>query len=260
MQEHSAPVRLDRDGPIVRLVLNRPEVLNALDVASARELLLACETVAASDGVRVVIVCGEGRAFMAGGDINTFHADDPSQAIDDIISAAHGAIAILRRLDVPVLASLHGAVAGFGLSLSLACDLAIAAEGTRFSLSYSKIGTSVDGGASYFLPRIVGLRRAMEISLLAETFDAAEALRLGIVNRVVPAPSLAEETTALARRLADGPTFAYGRIKRLLNGGAELEEQLERERLSFLDCARTGDFAEGVSSFLAKRPPVFHGR
>jgi 2-(1,2-epoxy-1,2-dihydrophenyl)acetyl-CoA isomerase len=260
LQEPSSPVRLDRDGPVARLVLNRPDVLNALDVASARALLAACEAVAADDGVRVLVVAGDGRAFMTGGDINAFQGDDPRPAIDDIIRAAHAAITILRRLDLPVVASLHGAVAGFGLSLSLACDLAIAAEGTRFGLAYSKIGTSLDGGSSFFLPRIVGLRRAMEIALLAETFDAAEALRLGIVNKVVPAASLADETMVLARRLAEGPTFAYGRIKRLLHDGAGLEQQLERERLSFLDCAATDDFAEGVASFLAKRRPVFHGR
>lgn len=260
MQEPSSPVRLDRDGPIARLTLNRPEVLNALDVASARALLAACQAVAAADGVRVLVIAGAGRAFMAGGDVKAFHGDDPRQAIDDIITAAHGAVAILRRLDLPVLASLHGAVAGFGLSLALACDLAVAAEGTRFSLAYSKLGTSVDGGSSFFLPRVVGLRRAMEIALLAETFDAAEALRLGLVNRVVPADALADETMALARRLAEGPTVAYGRIKRLMHDGAALEAQLERERLSFLDCSGTDDFAEGVAAFLGKRAAVFHGR
>lgn len=262
MHESKSPVRLERVGAVARLILDRPEVLNALDVATAEALLAACETVAADRAVRVLLVQGAGRAFMAGGDIGCFRGADAQRTIDAIIGAAHQAVTILRRLDVPVVAVLHGAVAGFGMSLSLACDLAIAAEGTRFTMAYSKLATSVDGGSSWFLPRLVGLRKAMELALLADTFDTAEALRLGLVNKVVPAEVLTAEAEALARRLAEGPTLAYGRIKQLLNGAltAPLGEQLEAERQSFLASSLTADFAEGVEAFQMKRPPVFHGR
>ena len=169
---------------------------------------------------------------------------------------------ILEALDAPVIASLQGAVAGGSMSLALSADLAIAAEDASFNLAYTRIGASCDLSSSWHLPRLVGLRRAMEIALLSETIDAAEALRLGLVNRVVAADRLEEETMALARRLAEGPTLAYGRLKRLLRRSFEsdLAGQLDAEREAF--CASTGtrDFAEGVAAFFGRRKPSFEGR
>lgn len=252
---------LQTDGPVARIVFNRPKVLNALDAAAAQGFLDACRSVAADPANRVVVIAGEGRAFMAGGDISAFVGppDEVTARVRSLIGPLHEGLEILAALPRPVIASLQGAVAGAGMSVALATDLAIAADNTVFTLAYARLGTSPDGSSSWSLPRLVGLRKAMEIALLSDTYDAAEALRLGLVNRVVPAASLAEETERLARRLAEGPTFAYGRIKALLRGSldASLRDQLAAEGDAFCACVRTADFAEGVAAFLAKRPPEF---
>lgn len=254
---------LVRDGAIANIVLNKPAVLNAVDVEMAEALLAACRKVAADPGVRVVVLSGAGKAFMAGGNLARFQADPANAAdsADALIRPLNEAILTLAQLRQPVIASLHGAVAGAGVSLALACDLAIAADTVKFNLAYARIGASPDVSASYYLPRIVGLRRALEIALLAENVNADEACRLGMVNRVVPVASLADETTALARRLAEGAAVAYGATKRLLHDshGRSLAEQLEAEREAFRACAQTADFAEGIAAFYEKRPPVFTG-
>jgi 2-(1,2-epoxy-1,2-dihydrophenyl)acetyl-CoA isomerase len=156
---------------------------------------------------------------------------------------------------------VHGAVAGAGVSVMAAADLALAAEGTKFSLAYSRIGASPDGGSTYFLPRLLGARRALEMMLLADTFDAQAALRLGLVNWVVGAGELAAETAKLAGRLAQGPTAAFAETKWLVNRSYEqaLAPQLEAEMEAFARCAVTRDFAEGVTAFVEKRKPNFKG-
>ncbi len=255
------PVQLLRDGALATLHFNRPAALNALDVPTAEAFHAACRGLAADPGVRVVVVRGAGRGFGVGGDLAAMRAD-PAAVADRLIEHLHGGLLLLARLDAPVIASLHGAVAGGSLSLALGCDLAIAAEGTNFNLAYVRIGTSCDGSSSWHLPRIVGLRKAMEIALLSDSFGAEEALRLGLVNRVVPAAELEAETMALARRLAAGPTLAYGRVKRLLRASFDndLATQLDAERDAFRASTQTHDFDEGLAAFYAKRPAVFEGR
>jgi len=191
----------------------------------------------------------------------TRHASRAAATAHELIGSLHEAVVLLANINAPVIASLHGAVAGGSLSLSLACDLAIAADTARFNLAYANIGASCDVSGSWNLPRLVGLRNAMQIALLSETFDAAEALRLGLVNRVVPADRLHEETMALARRLAAGPTQAYGRMKRLMRQSFEtdLATQLDAERENFKASTQTDDFKAGISAFLAKRPALFKG-
>ncbi|OYX82546.1 MAG: hypothetical protein B7Y75_06250 [Azorhizobium sp. 35-67-5] len=161
----------------------------------------------------------------------------------------------------PVIASVQGAAAGGGLSVALAADLLIAADDAKFSMAYARIGTSPDGGSTWNLPRLVGLRKAMELALLSPTLDAQEALRLGIANMVVPAARLQSETDALAQRIAGGATAAFGRIKALLRASFEnsLPEQLDDERTAFIASASTRDFAEGAAAFVAKRVPTFEG-
>lgn len=258
------PVLLKTDGPIARIAFNRPKVLNALSVEAAAAFLAACKSVAADQGNRVVIIAGEGRAFMAGGDISAFQgpADEVRTRVPTIMEPLHVGLEILAGLPQPVIASLQGAVAGAGMSIALSTDLAIAADSAIFTLAYSKLGTSPDGSSSWTLPRLVGLRKAMEIALLSDVYDAPEALRLGLINRIVPADDLAAETDKLARRLADGPTFAFGRTKALLRGSLDnsLHDQLAAEAAGFGACIGTKDFAEGVSAFLAKRPPIFTGK
>ncbi|NEX59466.1 enoyl-CoA hydratase/isomerase family protein [Noviherbaspirillum galbum] len=255
-----APLRYWRDDGIAHIRFNRPTVLNAIDIPTANGFLAACQAAWQDKDVRVVVISGEGRAFIAGGDLAAMRAD-PLPTARALIDAMHGGIALLAQMNAPVLASLHGAVAGGGLGVALAADLAIAAEGTRFNLAYVNIGTSSDCCTSWALPRLVGMRKAMEIALLGDTFDAAEALRLGIVNRVVPAASLQEETQRLARRLADGPPLALARLKRLIRDslGRDLQGQLDAEAESFAACAATRDFGEGVNAFFEKRPARYVG-
>ncbi|MES2258337.1 MAG: enoyl-CoA hydratase-related protein [Pseudomonadota bacterium] len=256
----SAPLTLDLNGAIARIYFNRPEVLNAVNQEMSEAFLAAVKHIACSPGVRVISLRGQGRAFMAGGDLLPFQTD-PVQTAVDLIAPMHEALEILASLKQPVLASLHGSVAGAGLSIALAADLAIAADDTTFSLAYSKLGASPDVGGTWHLPRIVGLRKAMELALLSGTFNADEALRLSIINRIVPAESLVEETERLLMRLAAGPTFAYGQIKGLLRGslGRDLHSQLDAESAAFEACAATADFSEGISAFFHKRAANFHG-
>ena len=258
------PILASLDDGIARIRFNRPSALNAIDVPMAEQLLATVKRLQAAGGVRVIVLSGEGRAFMAGGDLRAFHAD-PQHADTTaraLIDPLHAALALLAAGDAPVLASLHGAVAGAGMSLALAADLAIAADDTVFNMAYARIGASLDAGSSWALPRLVGLRRAMQIALLSEPIDAAAALALGLVNRVVPRAALAAETDLLARRLAAGPTLAYGHIKRLLRGSFDctMAEQMGRERTAFRETSHTADFAEGTRAFVEKRRAKFAGR
>lgn len=257
----TSPVLLEREGSIATLRLNRPEVLNAADSALALAFRDACLALEADAGVRVVVLAGEGRAFMAGGDIAQFR-DAPHAIAETLIDPLHEGLQCLVRLRAPVIASLHGAVAGAGLSLAMACDLAIAAEGTRFSFAYARLGASCDLGGSWHLPRLVGLRRALEIALLGDSLDAAQALQLGLVNRVVPVDTLADETRQLAARLAAGAPVALGQLKRLMRNASshDLPTQLAAERAAFVACVGTQDFQEGVAAFLSKRAPRYEGR
>jgi len=184
---------------------------------------------------------------------------DRQKALYRIVDTLHPLLTRMRYMPKPVVAAVQGAAAGVGLSLVLAADLALAAEDTVFTSGYIHLGTSPDGGMTATLPHIVGIKHAAELMLLGDRFDAQRALALGLINRVVPADALASEATALAARLAAGPTHAYGRTKALLQAtlGDGFDAQLRRETESFAACAATEDFAEGVRAFLEKRRPVF---
>ena len=267
MTDTAPPVLLIREGAVAWIRFNRPTVLNALDEPTAAALRDACRSVAEEGGrgpTRVLAIAGNGRGFMAGGDVGRFN-DDPASAPEvagAIIAHLHESLRILDRLDVPVLAAVHGPVAGAGMSLACAADLCIAADDARFTMAYARIGATPDGSGSYHLPRLVGLRRAMELAMLSDVIDAAEALRVGLVNRVVPAAALAGEAAALAARLAAGPTAAYAGIRHLLRQSfaRTLDGQLDAERDRFLATAETADFREGIAAFVAKRKPDFTGR
>lgn len=259
-------VLIAREGAVAELILNRPEALNALNDEMVEGLLGAVTEVAADQGVRCVVIRGAGGCFMAGGDLKQFHeylrtAADTGKPFPIDFDRAHGAIEGIRAMRKPVIASVRGPAAGFGMSLVCACDLAIAADDAFFTLAYCLIGASPDGGSTFHLPRAVGLKRAMEMALLGDRFDAAAALAAGLVNRVVPATELEAETAKLARRLAAGPTRALANTKRLLNESfhSGLREQLAREAGNFLECAGTADFAEGIDAFIGKRKAEFTG-
>ena len=221
----------------------------------------AVQSIAADPGVRAVVLRGNGRGFMAGGDLATLRAD-PVQGAIDILTPLNAALELLTQMNAPVIAKVHGAAAGAGLSLVLMADYVIAAEGTRFNLAYINLGTSCDVGASWALPRIVGVRQALEIALLGDAFNADDALRLGLINRMVPAAELESSTTALAQRLASGPTLAYGAMKRLMRESMErtLPEQLAAEKDAFVQCAGTEDFRAGVEAFHQRQSAQFVGR
>jgi 2-(1,2-epoxy-1,2-dihydrophenyl)acetyl-CoA isomerase len=260
----SQSVLLRVEEGVATLSFNRPQVMNAMDGDMMIQFRAAAELLHKDDAVRVVVLRGEGPAFIAGGDVGVFHrhlAELP-ELIVRWGREMHFAIQALRRMPKPVLASVHGACAGAGFSILCAADLAIAADDARFSLAYANIGTSPDGGSSYFLPRLVGYKKAMELTLLPDLFDAATAQARGLVNWVVPRAELAQETARIAERLANGPTRAYAEAKRLLNDspGRSMETQMEEELFAFARCARTHDFADGVASFVEKRRPQFKGR
>lgn len=261
-------VLLDVADGVATLTLNRPAALNALSVEMMQDLAAAVRALKARDDVAVVVIAGAGAHFMAGGDLNDFarHLDLTPRARLDAFRAiiehnVNPTVALLQSLHQPVIAKVRGACAGFGLSLLLGCDLAVAAEDAVFTTAYSAIALSADGGMSHFLPRMVGRRKALELLLLAERFPAAEALRLDLVNRVVPADALDATVDALAAQLQRGPRHAYGELKRLVNASvdASLTEQLGREAEAFARCSATADFGEGVEAFLAKRAPAFRG-
>ncbi|CAN7248015.1 enoyl-CoA hydratase-related protein [Pseudoduganella sp. LjRoot289] len=263
MHTKSSPILYSSHDGIARIRFNRPAALNVIDEEMAKALCGITFELENSKDVRVVVVSGEGAAFMAGGDLACFHQDKARTAAtaDAIIKPLNVALMRLAALPQPIIASVHGAVAGAGVSIALACDLCIAADDTQFNLAYARIGASPDAGGSWSLPRVVGTRKALELVLLAESFGAEEAVRLGIVNRVAPRQGLADATEMLARRLAAGPAVAYGRIKRLIHASFDtrFEDQLDAERKAFCACAATADFAEGLDAFFEKRRPVFCG-
>ena len=263
MNDKDSPVLLTHAGGVATIRFNRPAALNAINQELAEGLLAAVRALQEHPSTRAVVLCGEGKAFMAGGDLARFQADLAAapHTARAIIEPLHAALALLAALPAPVLASVHGAVAGAGVSVALACDLCIAADDTQFNLAYARIGASPDGSSSWSLPRVVGLRKAMELALLCESVDAAEALRLGMVNKVVPRASLADLTEAMARRLAGGATIALGHTKRLLraSSGNTLTQQMALELAAFCDCAATGDFKEGLDAFFGKRKAGFSG-
>jgi 2-(1,2-epoxy-1,2-dihydrophenyl)acetyl-CoA isomerase len=258
-------ILLDIDRKVATITLNRPDALNGLTIQMTEELAHALIRCRIDPNVRAVIVKGAGRGFCAGGDVKAFGESlrsDPLTHIRSLAMHLHAGVAEIRRMEKPVIAQVHGVAAGAGMSLALACDLTIAAQTARFIIAYGRVGLSPDGGSTYFLPRLVGPKKALEIFYTGDPIDADEALRLGLVNRVVPDAELEQETQALAQRLAQGPTLALARAKELVYGSLSesLETQLENERGLLGLSTLSEDFREGVEAFIQKREPKFKGR
>lgn len=247
-----------------RIVLNRPDSLNAWNERFGRELLDAVESVSGDEAVRAVLITGAGRAFSSGADLREQRAGvdgeppDLSQRLRELYNPV---ILGVREMPKPVLAAVNGPAAGIGCSLALACDLIVAAESAFFLLAFVNIGLVPDGGVTAIIPARAGAARAAEMALLGERVPAAQALEWGLVNRVVPDDELEATSSALLERLAGGPTRAYANAKRLLNRTlyAGLPEQLDAEAEAQREQGLTGDFVEGVLAFAEKRPPSFSG-
>lgn len=261
-----ASIGFDLTGGIARITLNRPAQFNALDLAAMEELLDAVNRCSTDAAVRAVLLTGAGeRAFCAGGDVAGFAAAEEKGELGLLLQrmtgAFHLAVSRLAWMRAPVVAAVNGVAAGAGLSLVAAADLAVAAETARFASAYTRIGLTPDGSSTWFLSRIIGPRRAMELHLTGRTLTATEALDWGLVNRIVPAARLTEEAGALAAELAAGPTRAYGGVKKLVQMGLTdtLESQMEREARSILEMAGTADGREGIRAFVEKRRPRFTG-
>jgi len=249
-----------REG-VAYITLAREKAANALDLQMCRDLQEAALACQEDRAVRAVVLGARGRMFCAGGDLVSFRAaeDEVPQLLRRMTIHLHAAISILARMDAPVIAAVGGTAAGAGFSLVCAADLAVAGESARFTMAYTRAGLAPDGSSTYTLPRLIGRRRTLELMLTNRLLSAQEALEWGIVNRVVPDSEVGATAEQLARSLADGPTLAFGSIKRLvLRSGAEsLESQMELESRAIAEAARTADGREGVRAFLEKREPRF---
>ncbi len=254
-------LRVEVDGPVATLTLDRPEALNALTVPVKVALREALESIAADPGVRAVILTGAGRAFCAGQDLAERDEPDAAPLEVEVRERYNPVIRALRSMGQPVIAAVNGVAAGAGASLAFACDLRIASEEARFVLAFGRIGLVPDSGATWFLPRLVGPAKAAELALVGDPVDAAEALRLGLVSKVVPSPELMSEARALAERLAAGAPLALALTKGALQRSMtiDLDEALEGEAKLQGIAGASADHAEGLAAFREKRPPRFSG-
>jgi 2-(1,2-epoxy-1,2-dihydrophenyl)acetyl-CoA isomerase len=262
-------ILLDIRDNVAWITFNRPEARNALNAEMRDALVGIVADLEVDDSVRCVVMRGAGKSFVAGGDVKAMHEAtrtmDAEERYKRRLHSMHNTdyrIQALRRMPKPVIASVHGSCAGGGMSLVGASDLAIAAEGTIFTFAFSRIGISPDGGSSYFLPRMMGMKKAFELAYLSERFGAETAREIGLVNWVVPADQLEAETENLAARLAGGATQAFGRTKALFNASLNntIEQQMKMETRCLAESMMTEDHVEGVTAFVEKRNPVFKGR
>jgi 2-(1,2-epoxy-1,2-dihydrophenyl)acetyl-CoA isomerase len=254
-------LRYEVSDAIATITLDRPATLNALTVPLKVELLTALRTVARDQAVRAVVLTGAGRAFCAGQDLKERLEPDAAPLEVEVRERYNPIIAAMRRLDQPIVGAINGVAAGAGASLAFACDLRVAAEGASFVLAFGRIGLVPDSGATWFLPRLVGPAKAAELALLGDSLTAADAERLGLVTRVVPAESLAAEARSIAVRLADLAPQALALTKRALerSWSVDLDAALEDEAYRQGIAGATADHAEGLAAFVGKRPPRFTG-
>lgn len=256
---------VERSANVATVTLNRPDAYNALNLGLGRELFAASIELDEDPDVRCVVVTGSGKSFCAGGDVRDFADNLPrvGALIKELTTYLHGAISRFCRSDKAVIMAINGIAAGGGLSLALSGDLVVAAESAKLTMAYSKIAATPDGSSSYFLPRLVGLRRAMELYFTNRVLTAREALEWGLITRVVPDADFKGAVEGLSRELAQGPSKAFGAAKRLFHQSTweSLETQMELEAQAIANSGRTEDFKAGVTAFANKKsPPPFQGR
>jgi len=251
----------ERDGSVAKLTLNRPAVGNAIDVSMARALMEASIVCDEDDAIRCVLLAGAGRLFCAGGDVSGFAAagDAIPSLLKELTAYLHMAITRFARMGKPLVTAINGPAAGAGFSLAILGDIALAARSAHFTLAYTALGLSPDGGSTWLLPRLVGLRRAQELALTNKRIAADEAAALGLITRAVDDTELMSEAAGLANRLAAGATPALGKVRNLLlaSFGASLETHMEAEARAIAETGRTPQGREGINAFIAKRKPDF---
>ena len=257
-------IDISEDSGVVTIKLDRPDKLNALVGHMRRDLAEALEEAGSERTVRVVVITGAGRAFCAGGDLARaaeLLEQEDSEEFSRLLGAARRVVTAIRQMTKPVIASVNGPASGAGCNLALACDLRIASESATFSQSFVKIGFHPDWGGTYFLPRLVSSNKACEMFFLGDVIDAREALRLHLVNWVVPDGELEAETRKLAERLRDAPPISVAAAKQAvyLSGDEDLETMLHYEVEAQMRCFESRDGKEGVRAFLEKRAPRFTG-
>jgi 2-(1,2-epoxy-1,2-dihydrophenyl)acetyl-CoA isomerase len=249
---------------VAHLTLNRPEAANALNLELAAALEEAALKCSEDPAVRAVLLSGAGKLFCGGGDLKSFAAqpaDELPGHLKKVTMYLHTAIQRFARMKAPLVIAVNGNAGGAGLSIALIGDIVLAGESTRFTVAYTRIGLSPDGSSSYYLPRLVGLKRALDLMLTNRTITAREAEAIGMVTRVVPDADLLSQATAIAAELAQGPTQAFGGVKRLLYASPHnpLYEQMDLETEVIAELSRTADAREGIASFLGKRAAKFSG-
>ncbi len=260
------PVICVVDDGVATLTLNRPDAMNSLDIATKEALLDAVRQVAEDTEVRCVVLTGSGRAFCVGQDlkehVELLRNGSSEELFRTVPDHYNPTVSLLASMDKPVIAAVNGVAAGAGASLAFACDLRILADTAGFNLAFTGVALSCDTGSSWTLPRLVGKAKALDLLYFPRTLDAAEAESLGLANRVVPADSLTDEVGRLARRLADGPTLAFGAIRRSVEfaAGHGFEAALAFEADMMQRTGSTHDHREAVESFVAKKKPTFEGR
>lgn len=246
---------------VARIILNRPEAGNAFNSDLARELAKAAMACDLDPAIKAVLLTGHGKIFCAGGDLKAFagFGDEATPRVKQLADDLHKSISIFARMDAPLIVAVNGSAAGAGFSLAIAGDIVIAADNARFTMAYTAVGLSPDGSSTWYLPRLIGLRRAQELALTNRVLSAAEALAWGLATRVVPAADLEDAAMAMCHQLAAGPRAAQATVKRLLlcSPGNGLETQMEIEGHAIARAAGTPDGIEGVQAFAAGRTPVF---
>jgi 2-(1,2-epoxy-1,2-dihydrophenyl)acetyl-CoA isomerase len=249
-------------GAVTRITLNRPEKYNSMDWDTAKALQSALDDAEKDDNVRCIVITGAGKGFCAGQDLGQASNPDDIDFAKLVEEQYNAIIRRLRKIEKPIVAAVNGVAAGAGANIALACDIVVATESASFVQAFSKISLIPDSGGTFFLPRLVGLGRALALAMLAEKVGAEEAAQMGMIWRAYPDESFAEEVEKLASTLAALPTKALGLTKRGMNSAFEhsLEEQLAMEKELQVEAGKTEDFREGVQAFLEKRKPVFSGK
>ncbi|MCW3472815.1 enoyl-CoA hydratase-related protein [Rhodococcus pyridinivorans] len=258
-------VLLSVSNGVATIALNRPDTHNGFNQDTAADLCSAATNIANDDTIRAVLIVAKGRVFSVGGDVGVFAStavETLPETLESMATTYHQALSILAGLEVPVVTAVQRAAAGAALGLLYVSDIVLADEGAKFALGFGRIGLAGDGGTSWFLPRLVGARRAAELYFENRTLDAREAAAWGLITRAVPSAELRDQAARLAQKLATGPTRAYGAMRRLFweSANADLVSQLDREAETIGRIAQTADAANAFASFRARQEPQFAGR